>query len=658
MLNNYNGFIPSIKKTSNIIQIITYTHRVWLSLLVMLLLCNQSLSASSNIYALALEEEPEVSNYIDGMKDLLSPEALSQIEHQDSQDTSIVDSGNAKLVKFQSVITQESQQNLLTLANCKTYQELASSSLIANLRLALHDEEPIRNFNSDTAGQFLNNAKRILNNQQQDQEDIGLIQWLEDGVADKSKVAARTLGWLYFYGEYSYCDLAKGVQWLEKAAAQEDLISMVWLGYLYTNLVTDYVYSFGLEDPKKALEKFLLLADKYNLPYGQCFAGCMYFFGNGVEKDKNKGQDLLNKSLQAGYICAQSVWGDIYYYSLEGIPQDFKKAAEFYLQANAQDPTFCTVKLGDMYFKGLGLPKDITKAIEHYKRADSDDPLALQGLGNVYYSKKHELRNIETAIDYYKSAAIKGSTHAQYRLGKIGLKKGSETISLKDAENFLLKAATAENGSIKAGYLLGRAKIYGTHNVTIDINLGVSLLEDIGNKGCLPAQKDLGQIFFNKDDSRAFFWYDKAAEQGDIESSVTAGYMAAKGQGTIVDIAKSLKYLHYAADQHNHREAQSLLGDIYYGGIGGADIDMDKSISFYTKAQANGRDIGEKLRQALLAKQRIEEEYARSHSLIYFGRDGVSINPNAVSITGSATITITSTDASGNSNTIVHYLGN
>ena len=64
------------------------------------------------------------------------------------------------------------------------------------------------------------------------------------------------------------------------------------------------------------------------------------------------------------------------------------------------------------------------------------------------------------------------------------------------------------------------------------------------------------------DDAKALEYYVQAADLGDYNSMVNAGYFYASGTGTTVDLEKADKFLSMAADTDN-KELMQTISDIY-----------------------------------------------------------------------------------------------
>lgn len=110
-----------------------------------------------------------------------------------------------------------------------------------------------------------------------------------------------------------------------------------------------------------------------------------------------------------------------------------------------------------------------------------------------------------------------------------------------------------------------------------------------------------------KDNRKAFEWFQKAAEQGHATAQNGLGVMYYNGKGTEKNYAKAKRWYEKAAKQ-GYAEAQYKLGAMYDNGEG-VTIDFIEAKKWYEKAACQGVSVAQ----------------ARLGSLYYYGR-GVQIN--------------------------------
>jgi TPR repeat protein len=117
--------------------------------------------------------------------------------------------------------------------------------------------------------------------------------------------------------------------------------------------------------------------------------GWMYFNGEGVAQDKQKGIAYDLKAADAGDADAQYTLGVIYETG-DGVAADASEAARFYRMAADQGYTDAQYDLGRIYSGGAGLPADKEKAAHWFRKAaDQDDARAAEALKELCSAKRY-----------------------------------------------------------------------------------------------------------------------------------------------------------------------------------------------------------------------------------------------------------------------------
>lgn len=116
----------------------------------------------------------------------------------------------------------------------------------------------------------------------------------------------------------------------------------------------------------------------------------------------------------------------------------------------------------------------------------------------------------------------------------------------------------------------------------------LSELQRRAESGDSDAQYDLAMRYWEgkegapKDDSKAFYWAKKSAEQGDAYAQSWVGYFYENAYGTARDFGEAAYWYRRSADQGN-RFSQNNLGECYYYGRG-VERSYEKAVSWYKKA--------------------------------------------------------------------------
>ena len=97
----------------------------------------------------------------------------------------------------------------------------------------------------------------------------------------------------------------------------------------------------------------------------------------------------------------------------KGVPQDHKKAAEWYRKAADQGVGAAEYNLGVMYANGDGVPRDVHEAVKWLQRAgDTGIPMGLEELADLYGSSG----NFTKSVEWHKQQAEEGDPVAQFDL--------------------------------------------------------------------------------------------------------------------------------------------------------------------------------------------------------------------------------------------------
>ena len=116
----------------------------------------------------------------------------------------------------------------------------------------------------------------------------------------------------------------------------------------------------------------------------------------------------------------------------------------------------------------------------------------------------------------------------------------------------------------------------------------LSELQQRAESGDSDAQYDLAMRYWEgkegapKDDSKAFYWAKKAAEQGNAYAQSWVGYFYENAYGTARDFGEAAYWYRRSADQGN-RFSQNNLGECYYYGRG-VERSYEKAVLWYKKA--------------------------------------------------------------------------
>jgi len=341
------------------------------------------------------------------------------------------------------------------------------------------------------------------------------------------------------------------------------------------------------------------VAAQFNLGYA-------YENGEGISQDDKQAVYWYRKAAENGYKRAQFFLGCAYYDG-QSVPQDYQQAVYWYQQA-AQD-TEDHFDKGDIdaqfnlayaYQKGEGISQNDGKAVYWYaKVAKKEDAEAQLQLGKIY-DKAEMTQDYEKLISWYRELQVNSRVsngnkqsrnhdkksknqqldeeQAYYRkyqhLGGLkGYKKHIVSECKKTATDWYQKAA--ERGYSKALLYLGvteKNNDESTHwlcqlafNTIIDnaeydkLELSeeddekaIASLRNQADQGISVAQTVLAYLYktgnaIPQDETKALFWFEKAAQQQDIVAQYWLGEMYFKG----LQFEKAQEYFQ-TASQNSH----------------------------------------------------------------------------------------------------------
>ncbi|MCP5080254.1 MAG: SEL1-like repeat protein [Alphaproteobacteria bacterium] len=235
-----------------------------------------------------------------------------------------------------------------------------------------------------------------------------------------------------------------------------------------------------------------------------------------VEKKANPKETIasLTSLASMGDVHAQHKLGVLHLSGKGGVPQDFKKAAEWLAKAAERRHADAKIRLGELHQRGLGVGKDLDKAAELYRDAvRAGAVLAHIRLGLMYEKGWGVEKNETHAAQLYLTAANAGLADAQASIGMMYHGGKGVTRNYVEAGNWFLLAARQGNAR---------------------------------------AQNNLGQMFtrglgVKKDYRRALKWYARAAQQGLPVALLNLGLLHEKGLGTPVNEKEATRLYRLAA---------------------------------------------------------------------------------------------------------------
>lgn len=114
--------------------------------------------------------------------------------------------------------------------------------------------------------------------------------------------------------------------------------------------------------------------------------------------------------------------------------------------------------------------------------------------------------------------------------------------------------------------------------------------EPIATDGYSGAQYNLGKIYSQQENyTKSFYWFEKAAQQENLQAQVYVGMMYYGGIGTVQDL-KRAAYWYEKAAKNGDPDAQRSLAEMYCYGQG-VLRDLQQCSILSKKAHEQGKDV-------------------------------------------------------------------
>lgn len=173
---------------------------------------------------------------------------------------------------------------------------------------------------------------------------------------------------------------------------------------LQANILNEAQSAYNNHDYKKAIELHEKSISNGNIE-SNIQLGYMYFYGEGVKQDKQKGFDYLLTAAKGDIVDAQVFIGNAYENGYQ-VKKDFKKAAEWYKKA-ANKSKIASFQLGLIYENGKGTRRDLQKALTYYtKAAELKNNMAMYKLGTFFEKGLIVKKDKKEALRLYVSATL------------------------------------------------------------------------------------------------------------------------------------------------------------------------------------------------------------------------------------------------------------
>lgn len=162
------------------------------------------------------------------------------------------------------------------------------------------------------------------------QQCVSNLAGLQQQAQAGSAQAQTDLGWCHEYGVGTAKNARQAAEWYEKAAAQGHAGSQAQLGLMYDTGMG------GLAKNEQRAAQLYQQAASAGDPTGQFYLGMSYAGGAGaLPKNGARAAEWFAKAADQGHVRAQTQLGKLYYLG-DGVPKDINKGAELWSKSAEQ----------------------------------------------------------------------------------------------------------------------------------------------------------------------------------------------------------------------------------------------------------------------------------------------------------------------------------
>lgn len=293
----------------------------------------------------------------------------------------------------------------------------------------------------------------------------------------------------------------------------------------------------------------------------------------------------------------------LYFYGARGLEQDLPRAAALFHKAYELGASGGAYHLGHVYCHGIGVRQDNDTAFKYLQEAANEGNTAAQNeLAYMHLHGKGTPLDLDRAVTLFKAAAKQGSMEAFYNLGVLHMQGGgSGKVLGKEPEYEVAHGyfqVAAHQGHTVSSHKLGHMSLHGIGTARSCKN-AVESFKMVAERGdwdrlLSQAYKD----FRNKDYEASFMKYAVMAQQGYEVAQHNAAYLLDYGflAPSVFSPAPTLELendedaatvavmLYKLAALQGNVDANLKIGDYYYYGKGGHDVDFMKASAHYSLA--------------------------------------------------------------------------
>ncbi len=308
-----------------------------------------------------------------------------------------------------------------------------------------------------------------------------ILEWMTKAASAGDAGSQFALAQAYHFGVDAEQSDVEAAFWYRKAAEQGHAAAQNWIGVACRDGVGGVARSIA--EALEWLRKSANQGDHWGMFNCADLLVADPWVGPGRTKEAI---GWLDMAVSLGNLYAPSALGKMYFHGI-GVAEDFETAASLFRRGAEMGEPSAQHHLGLVFGKGLGVGQSDEQAeFWHRKAAEQDYAEAQSALGAFYWYGRGGLpEDAQTAVAWFRKAAVQGDPRAQYFLGlahQRGL--GAEH---DDHAAFEWYRKSAEQGYDEGEYGLGFRYVLGK-GVEKDEVAGSVWLRKAADQGYLPAQ--------------------------------------------------------------------------------------------------------------------------------------------------------------------------
>lgn len=318
--------------------------------------------------------------------------------------------------------------------------------------------------------------------------------------------------------------------------------------------------------------------------------GLMYARGEKGAQNIIKGFKWLKRAAFKGHVRAQSSCGVMCGMGL-GVEKDDAKAFEWYQMAATNGDATAQYNLGRAWAEGLGVQRDYVRAVEWYKKAAKQEQATAQFcLGWAYANGQGVEKDEPEALFWYEKSAANGDKDAIEAVKELQTKDIQKkevkpaSPSIKNIQPAQQTPTTTQN--VSSDWLLDDDEPPFQGNTSQGTNTPPANQTTSQNNTDTPRQDIKEQLEQDEKLGDDRDKYNKAGEISGIDEQYNIGYMYEYGVGVEKDETKAFEWYQKVAIL-GHAKAQQNLGYMYENGQGVIKDEVE-ALFWYEKSAANG----------------------------------------------------------------------